>query len=116
MWAGILTDAEALELIECMWIKFGEQICWNEPAATHYARILCVPERLHRRRGHGQARRGESFPTSCCKRPSIHRWCNRPFRAPEPQERDFFLKIAELIQTGSGFPAIYSDEIGMSSS
>ena len=36
--AGILTDAEALELIECMWIKFGEQIWyWNEPAATHYA-------------------------------------------------------------------------------
>lgn len=31
-------DAEALELIECMWIKFGEQIWyWNEPAATHYA-------------------------------------------------------------------------------
>lgn len=30
--AGILTDAEALELIECMWIKFGEQIWyWNEP-------------------------------------------------------------------------------------
>ena len=38
MEAGILTDADALELIECMWIKFGEQIWyWNEPAATHYA-------------------------------------------------------------------------------
>ena len=37
-----------------------------------------------------------------------------PFRAPEPKNtEDFFLKIAELIQTGSGFPAIYSDDIGM---
>ncbi|MFR0876249.1 MAG: pyruvate formate lyase family protein [Bilophila wadsworthia] len=34
-------------------------------------------------------------------------------RLSRKNPEDFFLKIAELIQTGSGFPAIYSDEIGM---
>mgnify|MGYP000511986175 CR=1 FL=1 len=40
---------------------------------------------------------------------------NRPFpwRLSRKNPEDFFLKIAELIQTGSGFPAIYSDDIGM---
>ena len=50
-------------------------------------RILCVPERLHRRRGHGRARRGESafLPHAA----SDHRHTDGatvPFRAPEPQE------------------------------
>ena len=34
-------------------------------------------------------------------------------RLSRKNPEDFFLKIAELIQTGSGFPAIYSDDIGM---
>lgn len=34
-------------------------------------------------------------------------------RLSRKNPEDFFLKIAELVQAGTGFPAIYSDEIGM---
>ena len=79
--ADILTDAEALELIECMWIKFGEQIWyWNEPAATHYAGFCAFQNVCIGGVDMDGLDAVNPLPTSCCKRPSTHRWCNRPFR------------------------------------
>ena len=114
--AGILTDAEALELIECMWIKFGEQIWyWNEPAATHYAGFcafqnVCIGgvdmDGLDAVNPLSYLMLQATIDTQMVQ-PSLS------VRLSRKNPEDFFLKIAELIQTGSGFPAIYSDEIGM---
>ena len=114
--AGILTDAEALELIECMWITFGEQIWyWNEPAATHYAGFcafqnVCIGgvdmDGLDAVNPLSYLMLQATIDTQMVQ-PSLS------VRLSRKNPEDFFLKIAELIQTGSGFPAIYSDEIGM---
>ena len=114
--AGILTDAEALELIECMWIKFGEQIWyWNEPAATHYAGFcafqnVCIGgvdmDGLDAVNPLSYLMLQATIDTQMVQ-PSLS------VRLSRKNPEDFFLKIAELIQTGSGFPAIYSDDIGM---
>ena len=114
--AGILTDADALELIECMWIKFGEQIWyWNEPAATHYAGFcafqnVCIGgvdmDGLDAVNPLSYLMLQATIDTQMVQ-PSLS------VRLSRKNPEDFFLKIAELIQTGSGFPAIYSDDIGM---
>ena len=114
--ADILTDAEALELIECMWIKFGEQIWyWNEPAATHYAGFcafqnVCIGgvdmDGLDAVNPLSYLMLQATIDTQMVQ-PSLS------VRLSRKNPEDFFLKIAELIQTGSGFPAIYSDDIGM---
>nr|KAH0481958.1 MAG: hypothetical protein KVP17_004595 [Porospora cf. gigantea B] len=113
---GRLTNEQGLELIGSLWVKFGEQIWyWNEPAATHYAGFcafqnVCLggitPEGLDAVNELSYLMLQATIDVQMVQ-PSVSVRLNR--KNPE----DFFLKISELVQTGSGFPAIHSDEAGM---
>ena len=114
--AGILDDEKALELLGCLWVKFGEQIWyWNEPAATHYAGFcafqnVCIggitPDGVD----------AVNELTYLMLQATIDVQMVQPslsVRLSRKNPEDYFRKIAELVQTGSGFPAIHNDEVGI---
>lgn len=109
------SDEELLEIIEAFYVKTGEQIWyWNEGAAKHYSGF-CAFQNIA---VGGVDKYGNDAvnPLSYMflqaaidvqmVQPSIS------VRISKKNPEEFFLKIAELIQTGSGFPAIFNDEVG----
>lgn len=109
------SDEELLEIIEAFYVKTGEQIWyWNEGAAKHYSGF-CAFQNIA---VGGVDKYGNDAvnPLSYMLlqaaidvqmvQPSIS------VRISKKNPEEFFLKIAELIQTGSGFPAIFNDEVG----
>lgn len=109
------SDEELLEIIESFYVKTGEQIWyWNEAAAKHYSGF-CAFQNIA---VGGVDKYGNDAvnPLSYLLlqaaidvqmvQPSIS------VRISKKNPEEFFLKIAELIQTGSGFPAIFNDEVG----
>lgn len=110
-----LAKEDILELLECLWVKMGEQIWyWNEPAAIHYSGF-CAFQNIALG-GLDTFGRDAVNPLSYLMlqatidarmvQPSIS------VRLSRKNPEEFFLKIAELIQTGSGFPAVFSDDVG----
>lgn len=109
------SDEELLEIIESFYVKTGEQIWyWNEAAAKHYSGF-CAFQNIA---VGGVDKYGNDAvnPLSYLLlqaaidvqmvQPSIS------VRISKKNPEEFFLKIAELVQTGSGFPAIFNDEVG----
>lgn len=109
------SDEELLEIIEAFYVKTGEQIWyWNEGAAKHYSGF-CAFQNIA---VGGVDKYGNDavnplsymFLQAAIEvkmvQPSIS------VRISKKNPEEFFLKIAELIQTGSGFPAIFNDEVG----
>lgn len=110
-----LTDEDALELLECLWVKMGEQIWyWNEPAAKHYSGY-CAFQNIALGGLDTYGRDAVNDLTYLMLQASIDVQMVQPslsVRLSKKNPEEFFLKIAELIQTGSGFPAIFSDDVG----
>ncbi len=110
-----MTDDEMLDILGSFYVKFGEQIWyWNEAATTHYSgfcafQLITVG---------GLDRHGNDVvnPLSYMLldaaidvqmvQPSIG------VRLSRKNPEEFFLKIGELVATGSGFPAVFNDEVG----
>ncbi|MCG8566791.1 MAG: formate C-acetyltransferase/glycerol dehydratase family glycyl radical enzyme [Desulfobacterales bacterium] len=114
--AGRLNDQEALDILESFWVKTGEQIWyWCEEAAHHYAGFcafqnICV--------GGTDINNNDAVNelSYLMLQATIHLQMVQPsvsVRLSRKNPEDFFLKIAELIQTGSGFPSIHSDTVGI---
>lgn len=113
--AGLLSDEAAQELLECLWIKLGEQLWYQtEESARDYAGYcpfhnLCV--------GGVDADGNDAVnPLSYMMLDAtIHVRMAQPslsVRLSRKNPEEFFLKVAECVQTGTGFPAIHSDEVG----
>ncbi len=113
--AGLLSDEAAQELLECLWIKLGEQLWYQtEESARDYAGYcpfhnLCV--------GGVDADGNDAVnPLSYMMLDAtIHVRMAQPslsVRLSCKNPEEFFLKVAECVQTGTGFPAIHSDEVG----
>lgn len=112
---GLLSDEAAQELLECLWIKLGEQLWYQtEESARDYAGYcpfhnLCV--------GGVDADGNDAVnPLSYMMLDAtIHVRMAQPslsVRLSRKNPEEFFLKVAECVQTGTGFPAIHSDEVG----
>ncbi len=108
-------EEEALEIIESLYVKFGEQIWyWNAGAAKHYSGF-CAFQNIALG---GLDKHGNDAvnPLSyLLLQAAIDVQMVQPsmsVRLSKKNPEEFFLKITELIQTGSGFPAIFSDEVG----
>lgn len=110
-----LSDEDALEVLESLWVKLGEQIWyWNEPAAKHYSGF-CAFQNIALGGLDTYGRNAVNDLTYLMLQASIDVQMVQPslsVRLSKKNPEEFFLKIAELIQTGSGFPAIFSDEVG----
>lgn len=110
-----VTDEEALELLESLWVKFGEQTWyWNEPAAKHYSGF-CAFQNIALGGLDTYGRDAVNELTYLMLQATIDVQMVQPslsVRLSKKNPEEFFLKIAELVQTGSGFPAIFSDEVG----
>ncbi len=113
--AGLLSDEAAQELLECLWIKLGEQLWYQtEESARDYAGYcpfhnLCV--------GGVDADGNDAVnPLSYMMLDAtIHVRMAQPslsVRLSRKNPEEFFLKVVECVQTGTGFPAIHSDEVG----
>ena len=114
--AGRMGDQEALDILEAFWVKTGEQIWyWCEEAAHHYAGF-CAFQNIclgGTDRNNNDAVNELSY---LMLQATIHLQMVQPsmsVRLSRKNPEDFFLKIAELIQTGSGFPSIHSDTVGI---
>lgn len=113
---GVITPQQALDILEAFWVKTGEQIWyWCEEAALHYAGFcafqnICLG---------GTDRNGRDMVNELSYlmlQATIHLQMVQPsvsVRLSRKNPEDFYLKIAELIQTGSGFPSIHSDTVGI---
>ena len=110
-----ISDEALLEVIECLWVKFGEQIWyWNEPAAKNYSGF-CAFQNVALGGLDTYGRDAVNELTYLMLQASIDVQMVQPslsVRLSKKNPEEFFLKIAELVQTGSGFPAIFSDEVG----
>ena len=113
---GVLDSEKALELLECMWIKLGEQLWYqDEDSSEDYAGYcpfhnICIG---------GTDVNGQDAvnPLSYMMldatisiqmaQPSLS------VRLSKKNPEAFYMKIAECVQTGSGFPAIHSDDVGV---
>ncbi|BHH83496.1 glycyl radical protein [Desulforhopalus sp. 52FAK] len=114
--SGILSEEYALEILESFWVKTGEQIWyWCEEAAHHYAGFcafqnICLG---------GTGRHGNDLVNELSYlmlQATINLQMVQPslsVRISHKNPEDFFLKIAELVQTGTGFPSIHSDRVGI---
>ena len=113
--AGTLTEETAQELLECLWIKLGEQL-WYQTAesARDYAGYcpfhnLCVG-------GVDMDGNDAVNPLSyMILDATIHVRMAQPslsVRLSRKNPEEFFLKVAECVQTGTGFPAIHGDDVG----
>ncbi len=113
---GDMTQEEAQELLECLWIKFAEQ-CWllNTNCSEYFAGYQgFFNVTVGGVKADGEDATNELsymmlqatmdvrlFSPSLAVR--LHRNC--------PEE--FLLKIAELVRLGTGYPAIHNDEVGI---
>lgn len=110
-----MNEEEMLEILEAFYVKTGEQIWyWNEAAAMHYSGF-CAFQNIA---VGGVDKYGNDAvnPLSyMILQAGIDVQMVQPslsVRLSKKNPEEFFLKIAELVQTGSGFPAIFSDEVG----
>ncbi len=110
-----VSDETILEILECFYVKSGEQIWyWNEAASTHYSGF-CAFQNIA---VVGLDRYGNNAVnplTYLMLDAAIDVQMVQPsmsVRLSKKNPEEFFYKIVELIQTGSGFPAIFSDEVG----
>ncbi|WP_308770596.1 pyruvate formate lyase family protein [uncultured Bilophila sp.] len=112
---GLLTDDAAQELLECFWIKLGEQLWYQtDESARDYAGYcpfhnLCV--------GGVDVNGNDAVnPLSYMMLDAtIHVRMAQPslsVRLSRKNPEEFFHKVAECVQTGTGFPAIHSDDVG----
>lgn len=109
------SDEEILELIECFYVKTGEQIWyWNEPAARHYSGY-CAFQNIALGGLDTYGRDAVNPLTYLMLQAGIDVQMVQPslsVRISKKNPEAFFLKVAELVQTGSGFPAVFSDDVG----
>ncbi len=113
--SGLLTKENTQELLECFWIKLGEQLWYQtEESAQDYAGYcpfhnLCVG-------GTDIHDRDAVNPLSYMMLDAtIHVQMAQPslsVRLSKKNPEEFFMKVAECVQTGTGFPAIHNDETG----
>ena len=114
--AGRITKTEAMELMECLWIKFSEQIWYlPENAAKYYSGF---PTFQTVEVG-GTNAKGEDAVNEmsymCLAASKDVRLCqpNLCVKLDKKNPPEFFTAVADVIAIGTGFPAIYNNEVGI---
>jgi len=112
---GILTPAQAQELIECLWIKLSE---WVWAISTNTARFFagyCAFQNLTI----GGRRRDGTDGTNDLSYMCLHATANVMSHQPGLSVRihadcpeKFLLEVCRLIRLGTGFPAVHNDRVG----
>jgi choline trimethylamine-lyase len=110
---GRLTKQRALELIECLWIKFAESTWFlSKNAAMYFAgyqpyQNICVG---------GLTRDGRDATNELsylCVQATMDVKLHSPslsVRLHKKTPEDLLVKVCELVKLGTGFPAIHCDE------
>jgi pyruvate formate-lyase/glycerol dehydratase family glycyl radical enzyme len=112
---GVLTPAQAQELIECLWIKLSE---WVWAVSTNTARFFagyCAFQNLTvggRKRDGSDATNDLSY---MCLRATANARTHQPglsVRIHPDCPEEFLLEVCRLIRLGTGFPAVHNDRTG----
>ncbi|MBN1658665.1 MAG: formate C-acetyltransferase/glycerol dehydratase family glycyl radical enzyme [Anaerolineae bacterium] len=113
--AGVLTQEEAQDLIECLWIKLSE---WVWAISTNTARYFAGYCSFQNLTVGGRKRDGmdgtNPLSTMC-----LHATANARTHQPGLSVRihpncpdEFLMEVCRLIQVGTGFPAVHNDRTG----
>lgn len=111
--AGIITDAEAQELLECLWIKMAE-IIYN--ISEDAAMLFSGYQPYHGLTIGGCTKEGEDAANEISYM-AIQATMNTRMHVPtinvrvnEKTSNEFLMKVCQLIELGTGQPAIFFDE------
>lgn len=111
--SGTLTEEQALELMECLWVKIAEYVPFNATSAgnywegyAHYEQTMIGGQTVE---GY-DATNELSFLILRSKREFPLHYPDLSVRLHSRTPDDFLYKVAELIKEGSGFPKIFNDE------
>lgn len=116
METGFIDNSRALEILGAFWVKSGENNLFFSAAITEHEAGLCSYHNVcvgGTKVDGTDATNELSYlmldATICLKMvdPSMS------VRLSKRNHEDFFLKISECVQTGTGFPAIHSDSVGI---
>jgi formate C-acetyltransferase len=111
---GLLTDEQALELIECLYLKFAENTWFlSKNAAMYFAgyqpyQNICVGGITRDGR---DATNELSFHFITAKMEVRLHSPSLSVRVHKQSPYDFLRYVARLSQVGTGFPAIHNDEV-----
>jgi formate C-acetyltransferase len=112
--AGLITDEYALELIECLYLKFAENTWFlSKNAAMYFAgyqpyQNICVGGIM---RDGKDATNELSYHFVTAKMEVRLHSPSLSVRVHKQSPYEFLLHVAHLSQLGTGFPAIHNDEV-----
>jgi pyruvate formate-lyase/glycerol dehydratase family glycyl radical enzyme len=113
--AGLLTQEQAQELIECLWIKLSE---WVWAISTNTARFFagyCAFQNLTVGGRKRDGSDGVNDLSYMCLRATANARTHQPglsVRIHPDCPEEFLLEVCRLIRLGTGFPAVHNDRIG----
>lgn len=114
--AGRITKDEAMELMECLWIKLSEQIWYlPENAAKYYSGFPTFQTvEVGGITPDGKDAVNE-MSYMCLAASKDVRLCqpNLCVKLNKKNPPEFFTAVADVISIGTGFPAVYNDEVGI---
>lgn len=110
---GKLTLAEALEYIQCLWVKFSEINYWKKEAVARF-HVGLRPQHLCTG---GQTENGLDATNDLsllCLQASIDVGLQNPairVRLHKNSPEEYIIKTAELVASGMGHPSIFNDDV-----
>ncbi|MEA4922495.1 MAG: formate C-acetyltransferase/glycerol dehydratase family glycyl radical enzyme [Eubacteriaceae bacterium] len=113
---GRTTEKDALEILECTWIKMAEQLWYlSEQGAMYYSGYTAFQNTMIGgidKDGSDAVNDVSYMVLTASKEVKL---CQPPISVRVNKKNpDKFLKaVAELVQVGTGFPAVHSDAVGI---
>lgn len=111
---GRLTKDQAQELLDCLWVKFGEVIKLADvPPATKYFGGVSMSQNLILGGVDGQGRDATNELSYMCLVAESHVRLDQPalsIRIHQGTPEEFLRWAAAIIRLGDGKPAVYNDE------
>ncbi|MDK2882399.1 MAG: hypothetical protein PWP12_841 [Bacillota bacterium] len=112
---GLITEEEAQELLDCLWVKFGELIKLADvPPATKYFGGVTMSQNLILGGVDKQGRDATNKLSYMCLTAEKHVRLDQPalsIRIHQGTPEEFLRAAAEVIRLGDGKPAIFNDEV-----
>jgi len=112
---GMLTQEQAQELVECLWIKLSEWVWAISSNTARYFAGYCAFQNLTV----GGRKRDGSDGVNDLSYMCLHATANVRTHQPGLSVRihpdcpeEFLLEVCRLIRLGTGFPAVHNDQVG----
>jgi pyruvate formate-lyase/glycerol dehydratase family glycyl radical enzyme len=115
MQQGRITQEQAQELIECLWIKLSEWVWAISTNTARYFAGYCAFQNLTVGGRKRDGSDGTNDLSYMCLRATANVRSHQPglsVRIHPDCPEEFLLEVCRLIRLGTGFPAVHNDRIG----